>query len=54
MTSAVLKWIANSLIGLVIAGTLWVAQAVQTDAPRPGLLLAAQTAEMPADAASAP
>ncbi len=29
MSSAVLKWIANGMIGLVVAGTLWIAQAVQ-------------------------
>lgn len=29
MSSEVLKWIANGMIGLVVAGTLWVAQAVQ-------------------------
>ena len=53
MTSAVLKWIANGMIGLVVAGTLWIAQAVQ-----PGdasAMLVAQAVAAPADgAASAP
>lgn len=52
MTSAALKWIANGMIGFVVAGTLWIAHAVQ-----PGRLdsvLVAQAVAAPADGASAP
>lgn len=54
MTSAVLKWIANGMIGLVVAGTLWIAQAVQPGAIDPGSLLVAQAVAAPAESASAP
>jgi hypothetical protein len=54
MTSAVLRWIANGVIGLVVAGTLWMAQAVQPG-PRGAIsLMVAQAVSPPADAASAP
>lgn len=53
MTSAVLKWIANGMIGLVVAGTLWIAQAVQPVAAD-GAVLVAHAIPAPADAASAP
>jgi len=52
MTSAALKWIANSMIGLVVAGTLWIAQAVQPG--NPSAVLVAQAVAAPADSASAP
>jgi hypothetical protein len=52
MTSAALKWIANGMIGFVVAGTLWIAQAVQPgDASS---VLVAQAVAAPADSASAP
>jgi hypothetical protein len=53
MTSAVLKWIANGMIGLVVAGTLWIAQAVQPVAAD-GAVLVAESVPAPADAASTP
>ncbi|HEV6967227.1 MULTISPECIES: hypothetical protein [Roseateles] len=53
MTSAVLKWIANGLIGLVVAGTLWMAQAVQTGDHGAASLMLAQVSA-PDAAASAP
>ncbi len=52
MTSAVLKWIANGMIGLVVACTLWIAQAVQPG--QTGTQLVAQAVTAPADGASAP
>jgi hypothetical protein len=52
MTSAVLKWIANGMIALVVACTLWIAQAVQPG--NPGTALVAQATAAPADGASAP
>lgn len=52
MTSATLKWIANGVIGLVLAGTLWIAQTVQPGAAGP--LLVAQAVAAPAQAASTP
>jgi len=54
MTSAVLKWIANGMIGLVVAGTLWIAQAVQPGPVNPLSALVAQAVAAPADGASAP
>ncbi|MCE4553739.1 hypothetical protein [Pelomonas cellulosilytica] len=52
MTSAVLKWIANGMIVLVVAVTLWIAQAVQPgDA---GSMIVAQAVAAPAAGASAP
>jgi hypothetical protein len=52
MTSAVLKWIANGVIGLVFAVTLWIAQAVQ---PPAAPVLVAQAVAAPAqEPASAP
>jgi hypothetical protein len=50
-----LKWIANGMIGLVVASTLWIAQAVQPGAVDPGSVLVAQAvaAPAPADSASA-
>jgi hypothetical protein len=53
MSSAVLKWIANGMIGLVVASTLWIAQAVQPGAVDPGSVLVAQAVAAPADSASA-
>jgi hypothetical protein len=52
MTSAALKWIANGMIGLVVAGTLWIAQAVQPGDP--SAMLVAQAVAAPAENASAP
>jgi len=52
MTSAVLKWIANGMIGLVVAGTLWIAQAVQPGDPT--AVLVSQAVAAPAEGASAP
>jgi len=52
MTSAALKWIANGMIGLVVAGTLWIAHAVQPGST--GTMLVAQAVAAPADSASAP
>lgn len=54
MTSAVLKWLANGVIGLVVLGTLWMAQAVQSGAQSTPTLLLAQGAATPDGAASAP
>ena len=51
MTSVSLKWIANGVIGLVVAGTLWIAQAVQPGDPT---MLVAQAVAAPAEGASAP
>jgi hypothetical protein len=48
-----LKWIANGMIGLVVASTLWIAQAVQPGAVDPGSVLVAQAIAAPADSASA-
>jgi hypothetical protein len=53
MTSAVLKWIANGMIGVVVAGTLWIAQAVQPGEHDMASLLVAQAVAAPAAAASA-
>lgn len=54
MTSAVLKWLANGVISLVVIGTLWMALAVQSG-PRDAVsVMLAQAAASPADAASAP
>jgi len=52
MTSLALKWIANGMIGLVVAGTLWIAQAVQPGDP--SAVLVAQAVAAPAESASAP
>ena len=52
MSSAVLKWIANGVIGLVVVGTLWIAQAVQPGDPT--AVLVSQAVAAPADGASAP
>jgi len=52
MTSAALKWIANGMIGLVVAGTLWMAHAVQPGSP--GAVMMAQAVPLPAEGASAP
>lgn len=54
MTSAVLKWIANGVICLVVASTLWMAQAVQPGAHDAISLMVAQAAAAPDTAASAP
>ncbi len=52
MTSAVLKWLANGMIFLVVAVTLWIAQAVQPgDASS---MIVAQAVAAPAAGASAP
>lgn len=51
MTSAVLKWLANGLIAVVVVSTLWMAQAV---APGEGrATLVADAVAAPADSASA-
>lgn len=54
MTSAVLKWIANGMISLVVAGTLWIAHAVQPGPMNPMSVLVAEAVAAPADSASAP
>ncbi len=54
MTFTALRWIANGMIGFVVAGTLWVAHAVQPGAITPDALLVSQAVAAPADAASAP
>ncbi|MDR7299555.1 MULTISPECIES: hypothetical protein [Roseateles] len=55
MSSAVLKWIANGVIGLVVVGTLWMAQTVQPGAVDPSAVLVAQAVAAPAQqGASAP
>lgn len=54
MSSAVLKWIANGVIGLVVACTLWIAQAVQPGSANPTSVLVATAAAAPAASASAP
>ncbi|MFG6412438.1 hypothetical protein ACG02S_00850 [Roseateles sp. DC23W] len=54
MTSAVLKWIANGVIGLVALSTLWIAQTVQPGRHEVMSLLVAQAVAAPAAAASAP
>jgi len=51
MSSVVLKWIANGVIGLVVACTMWIAQSVQPS--RHAVLVAAAVAA-PAAGASAP
>jgi hypothetical protein len=53
MSSAVLKWIANGTIGLVVACTLWIAQAVQPGVVDPSSVLVAQAVAAPAQSASA-
>ena len=54
MTSAVLKWLANGVIGLVVAGTLWMALAVQSSPHDAASLMLAQVATSVDGAASAP
>lgn len=54
MSSAVLKWIANGVIGMVVAGTLWMAQAVQPGPAGAGSVLLATAVTAPAPAASGP
>jgi hypothetical protein len=54
MSSAVLKWIANGVIGLVVACTLWIAQAVQPGSVSPSSVLVATAVAAPAVTASAP
>jgi len=54
MTSAVLRWIANGVIGLVVVGTLWMAQAVQPSRHGVISLMVAQAATPADGAASAP
>ncbi|MDR7333245.1 hypothetical protein [Roseateles asaccharophilus] len=54
MSSAVLKWIANGVIGLVVACTLWIAQAVQPGSTGRTPMLMATAVAAPADGASAP
>jgi hypothetical protein len=55
MSSAVLKWIANGVISLVVVGTLWIAHAVQPGAVDPSAVLVAQAVAAPAQqGASAP
>jgi len=52
MTSAVLKWIANGVIGLVVAGTLWIAQTVQPSERDLSSLMLTQAVAAPDAAAS--
>jgi hypothetical protein len=54
MSSAVLKWIANGVIGLVVASTLWIAQAVQPALDGAPAVLVATAVSAPAPAASTP
>ena len=54
MTSAVLKWIANGMVGLVVAGTLWMAHTVQPGEHDVMSMLVSQAVAAPEDAASAP
>lgn len=54
MSSAVLKWIANGVIGMVVACTLWMAQAVQPGPAGPASMLMATAVVAPAPAASGP
>ncbi|CAM3931202.1 hypothetical protein [Roseateles saccharophilus] len=54
MTSAVLKWLANGVIGLVVAGTLGMALAVQSSPRDAASLMLAQVAASADGAASAP
>jgi hypothetical protein len=39
MNSALLKWIANAVIGVVVVCTLWIAQAVQPEQTGQTLLI---------------
>lgn len=54
MTSAGIKWIANGMIGLVVAGTLWMAHTVQPGQHDVMSMLVAQAVAAPGHAASAP
>jgi len=54
MTAAVLKWLANGVIGLVVAGTLWMALVVQSSPRDAASLMLAQVATSADAAASAP
>ncbi|MFN3862136.1 MAG: hypothetical protein ACK4R2_11780 [Roseateles sp.] len=54
MSPAVLKWIANGVIGMVVAGTLWMALAVQPRLHGPAAVLLAKASTAPAPAASGP
>lgn len=54
MTSSVLKWFANGVIGLVVIGTLCMGVAVQSGPQGAASLMLAEAAAAPADAASAP
>ncbi|NCT83263.1 MAG: hypothetical protein GXC94_08980 [Comamonadaceae bacterium] len=52
MSSVVLKWVANGLIAVVLACTLWMAQAIQPERAGSSQMLAQATAA--AAAASTP
>jgi hypothetical protein len=54
MTSAVLKWLANGVIGLVVASTLWMAEAIPSSPRGAASLMLAQMAASADHAASAP
>lgn len=54
MTSAVLKWLANGVIGLVVVGTLWMAQAVQPGAKDLTSMVLSQAVAAADNPASAP
>jgi hypothetical protein len=54
MTSAVIKWIANGMISLVVAGTLWMAHTVQPSEHGLMSMLVAEAVASPESAASAP
>ena len=54
MTSAVLKWIANGVIGVVAMCTLWMAQTVQPGKHEILSLLVPSASAAPDAAASAP
>ena len=54
MTSAVLKWLANGVIGVVAMCTLWMAQTVQPGKHEILSLLVPSASAAPDTAASAP
>ncbi|MFT7722595.1 MAG: hypothetical protein QM788_07160 [Roseateles sp.] len=54
MNSALLKWFAHGMVGLVVAGTLWVAQAVQPSEHDVMSLFISQAVAAADTAASAP
>lgn len=54
MSSELLKWVASSLIAVVLASTLWMAHAIQPEQGGGPRLLLAQVVPVAAAAASAP